>query len=573
VSSGIGMGDAAVKSGAASPFPMKRRGTRFEVWTWISLAVFLLYILFLVYPMFSVLRESILGEDGSLSFKYFSKFFGEKYYSQTLVNSFRISFAVTGLSLLLGVPLAYFYSMYEIRGRNFLQIVIILCSMSAPFIGAYSWILLLGRSGVITRFVEALTGLTMPSIYGFKGILLVLSTRLFPLVFLYVSGALRSIDNSLLEASLNLSCSGFRRFFRVVMPLCMPSVLAAALMVFMRALADFGTPMLIGEGYRTFPVEIYKQYVGETSVNHSFAAAISVVAIAITALVFLVQKYLSNHYSFSMSSMHPVERKKAKGLLNVAIHVFAYGLVSISMLPQVYVMYTSFLKTSGSGSVFEKGFSLNSYALAFKRMGSAIPNTLVISGISLFLIVLLAVLIAYLATRRRGPMNSAIDTLSMVPYIIPGSVVGIALVISFSQKPLVLTGTAAIMIIAMCIRRLPYTIRSSAAILQQIPVTVEEAAISLGASKLKTFFRITVPMMSNGIISGSILSWVAIITELSTSIILYNAKTITLTLGIYTLVSRGTEGPAAAVATILTVFTILSLLLFFKVSKSRDVVL
>ncbi len=137
----------------------------------------------------------------------------------------------------------------------------------------------------------------------------------------------------------------------------------------------------------------------------------------------------------------------------------------------------------------------------------------------------------------------------------------------------VLTGTAAIMIIAMCIRRLPYTIRSSAAILQQIPVTVEEAAISLGASKLKTFFRITVPMMSNGIISGSILSWVAIITELSTSIILYNAKTITLTLGIYTLVSRGTEGPAAAVATILTAFTILSLLLFFKISTSRDIVL
>ena len=573
MSSDIGMGDVAGKRGVASPMPMKQGRTRFEVWTWISLAVFFLYMLFLVYPMFSVLRESILGEDGSFSFKYFAKFFGEKYYSQTLINSFRISFAVTALSLLLGVPLAYFYSMYEIRGRNFLQIVIILCSMSAPFIGAYSWILLLGRSGVITRFVEAVTGLTMPSIYGFNGILLVLSTRLFPLVFLYVSGALKSIDNSLLEASLNLSCSGFRRFSKVIMPLCMPSILAAALMVFMRALADFGTPMLIGEGYRTFPVEIYKQYVGETSVNHSFAAAISVVAIAITALVFLVQKYLSNHYSFSMSSMQPVERKKAKGFLNVVIHVYAYGLVGISMLPQVYVMYTSFLKTSGSGSVFEKGFSLNSYALAFRRMGSAIPNTLVIGGISLFLIVLLAVLIAYLATRRRGAVNSAIDTLSMVPYIIPGSVVGIALVISFNQKPLVLTGTAAIMIIAMCIRRLPYTIRSSAAILQQIPVTVEEAAISLGASKLKTFFRITVPMMSNGIISGSILSWVAIITELSTSIILYNAKTITLTLGIYTLVSRGTEGPAAAVATILTAFTILSLLLFFKVSKSRDVVL
>jgi iron(III) transport system permease protein len=271
--------------------------------------------------------------------------------------------------------------------------------------------------------------------------------------------------------------------------------------------------------------------------------------------------------------MHPIERRKPRGILGAAMHIYAYGLVAISMLPQVYIVYTSFLKTSGSGSVFEKGFSLNSYKLAFKRMGSALPNTIVIGGISLVIIILLAAFIAYLVVRRRSFINSAIDTLSMVPYIIPGSVVGIALVISFSKAPLVLTGTAAIMIIAMCIRRLPYTIRSSVAILQQIPLSTEEAAISLGASKIKTFFRITAPMMSNGIIAGGILSWITIITELSTSIILYNARTITLTLGIYTFVSRGTEGPAAAVATILTVFTVGSLLLFFKISKSRDVVL
>ncbi len=546
---------------------------KFEVWTVMSWSILGLYLLFLLYPLFSVLKESVIGEAGTFSLEYFKRFFGERYYSQTLVNSFKISFAVTALSLALGIPLAYFYNMYDIRGRNFLQIMIILCSMSAPFIGAYSWILLLGRSGIITKFISTLTGYELPSIYGFKGILLVLSTRLFPLVFLYVSGALKNIDNTLLEASQNLACSGMNRFWKVVVPLCMPSILAAFLMVFMRSLADFGTPLLIGEGYRTFPVEIYKQYVGETGVNHNFAAAISVVAILITALVFMVQKLLASHYNFTINAMHTIERKKAKGLLNIFIHVYAYGLVSISMLPQVYVIYTSFLKTTASGSVFLSGYSLNSYRLAFKRMGNAIPNTLFIGGISLAIIILLAIIIAYMVVRRRNVINNVIDTFSMVPYIIPGSVVGIALVISFNQRPFVLTGTAAIMIIAMCIRRLPYTIRSSVAILQQIPLTIEEAAISLGASKMKTFFRITVPMMSNGIISGGILSWVTIITELSTSIILYNSGTITLTLGIYTLVSRGTYGPAAAVATILTLFTIASLLVFTKVSKSKDMVL
>jgi iron(III) transport system permease protein len=532
-----------------------------------------IFILFIIYPLFMVLRESILSEKGSYTLKYFIKFFSEKYYFQTLFNSFKVSLAVTALSLLLGIPLAYFYSIYEMRGKEFLQIIIIICSMSAPFIGAYSWVLLLGRAGVITKFVEMMFGVQIPSIYGFNGIVLVLSTRFFPIVFLYVSGALRSIDNTLLEASLNLSCSGFKRFIKVVVPLCMPSILAASLMVFMRALADFGTPIIIGEGYRTFPVEIYKQYVGETSTNHSFAAAISVIAICITAIVFFIQKALTNHYRFSINAMHPIECKRAKGFLNVFIHIYAYGLVFISMLPQLYVIYTSFLKTSNSGAVFERGFSLDSYTLAFNRLGNAIPNTFFICGFALLAVILLSILISYLVIRRPNVVNHTIDTISMIPYIIPGSVVGIALVISFNQKPILLTGTAAIMVIAMCIRRMPYTIRSSAAILQQIPISVEEAAISLGASKIKTFFRITVPMMSNGIISGGILSWVAIITELSSSIILYNARTITLTVGIYALVSRGTDGPAAAAATILTCFTIISLLIFSKVSKSRDVVI
>ena len=172
-------------------------------------------------------------------------------------------------------------------------------------------------------------------------------------------------------------------------------------------------------------------------------------------------------------------------------------------------------------------------------MSDAIPNTFIIGGIALVAVVLIAIIIAYLVVRRSNVITTAIDTISMLPYIIPGSVVGIALVMAFNKKPLVLTGTVTIMVIALCIRRLPYTIRSSVAILQQIPVTIEEAAISLGATKMKTFFRITVPMMSNGIISGAIISWVTIITELSTAIILYNSKTITLTLAVYTFVDPG----------------------------------
>ena len=542
---------------------------RFDIWTSMYVAIFLAYVLFLLYPMYALLQNSVVGENGNFSFEWFVKFFSVKYYSETLLHSFNVTICTTLLTLVIGVPLSYFYNMYEIRGKGLIQVLIILCSMSAPFIGAYAWIQLLGRAGVVTVFIQSLTGITIPNIYGFNGILLVLTLQLFPLVFLYVSGALKNIDNSLLEASESLGCSGVKRFFKVIIPLCMPTILAASLLVFMRAFADFGTPLLIGEGYRVFPVEIYTQFLGETGTNYSFAAAISVIAIVITAVIFLIQKFLSNRYAFTMNALHPIERKKAKGLFNVFIHLYTYIVIGLAFLPQVYIVYQSFQNTSGK--LFKPGYSLSSYQTALKRMGDSIPNTFIIGGIALVAVVLIAIIIAYLVVRRSNVITSAIDTISMLPYIIPGSVVGIALVMAFNKKPLVLTGTVAIMVIALCIRRLPYTIRSSVAILQQIPITIEEAAISLGASKMKTFFRITVPMMSNGIISGAIISWVTIITELSTAIILYNSKTITLTLAVYTFVTRGNYGYAAALATVLTAFTVISLLVFMKFSKSKEI--
>lgn len=540
----------------------------FDIWKAVSIGILCLYALFLIYPLFKLLYNAFFF-NGSFTTQYFQSFFSQKYYVKSIFNSLKVSVCATALSLIIGIPLAYFYQMYEIKGKTVLQVLIILCSMSAPFIGAYSWIMLLGRSGVITKFIEALIPIRMPNIYGFNGILLVESLQLFPLVFLYVSGALKNIDNSLLEASENMGCSGFKRFMTIVIPLCMPTIIAAALMVFMRAFADFGTPLLIGEGYQTFPVIIYNSYFAETGGDHNFGAAISIIAIVITAIIFLIQKYINGKFNFTMSALHPIERKPVHGIHCLFVNFYSWAVVAIAFLPQLYVIYTSFLKTSGK--IFLKGYSLDSYRYAFTHLTKAIPNTFIIGGIALVIVIILAILIAYLVVRRNNILNKIIDTVSMVPYIIPGSVVGIALVMAFNKKPLVLTGTITIMIVALVIRRIPYTIRSSTATLQQISLSIEEAAISLGSSKLKAFFKITVPMMANGILSGAIMSWVTIITELSTAIILYNLNTITLTLATYTYVSRGNYGIAAAYATILTVTTIISLLIYMKVTGNKEI--
>ena len=240
-----------------------------------------------------------------------------------------------------------------------------------------------------------------------------------------------------------------------------------------------------------------------------------------------------------------------------------------AIAPQLYVIYTAFLKTSGR--IFIKGYSLDSFRLAFDRSGDAIKNTFSLAIASIVIVVFLAILIAYVTVRRKNTLTNGLDIVTMIPYIVPGSVMGIALLLTFNKPPLLLSGTALILIVSYVIRRLPYTIRSSAAIVHQISPSIEEASVSLGASNLKTFFRVTFPMMLPGVISGAILSWVTIITELSTTIILYTAKTRTMSVANYTEVIRGNYGTAAALSTILTLITVSSLLLFFKLTGKKEI--
>ncbi len=541
-----------------------------ELWTVFTVLFLGLFILFLIYPMLGILQQAVISKDGSFTLKEFVRFFSQTYYSRTIINSFEVSIAITAASLVIGIPFSYFYSFYRLRGSKFLFIASILCAMSAPFIGAYAWILLLGRSGIITKFFRDVFGIKIGNIYGFKGILLVQALKLFPLVFVYMNGAFKNIDKTLMEASANMGCTGIKRFFQVVMNLSMPTILAAALLVFMRAFADFGTPLLIGEGYRTFPVEIFNQYLGENGTDHNFAAAISIIAILVTAAVFFLQQWGTGKYKFSISALHPIEKKKASGIRGALMYVYCYALIGIALLPQLYIIYLSFRNCDQA--VFKPGYSFANYELAVKKLlWRSIKNTTILGVGALVIIIVLAVLIAYLVVRRSNFFNHTIDTMSMLPYIMPGSVIGIALVIAFGSKPLALTGTIWILLISFVIRRMPYTIRSATATLQQIPMSIEEAAISLGASKLKTFSLITVPMMSSGIVSGAILSWVSIVTELSSSIILYNNRNITLTMSAYVAISRGNYGLAAAFSAILTFVTVISLMIYLAVSKSEDI--
>lgn len=551
---------------------MSKRKPQFDFWTIVTIGILAVFALFLIYPLISLFVDGFLEEGtGAFTMANFTKFFGKKFYYRSLLNSLKLTVCVTICSLLIGVPLAYIMSFFKIRGKSIIEILIIISMMSPNFIGAYSWILLLGRSGVVTQFLSNTFGIKMPSIYGFGGMLLVFTLKLYPFIYMYVSGALKKVDVAVCEAAESLGCNAIRKVFTVVMPLVTPTAIASALLVFMNCMADFGTPALIGEGYDVVPTKIYIEFVGESGGSAYFASAMASLMVVITAVLFLLQKWYVNKKSFTMSAMRPIQPTRAKGAKNVIMHVFTYLLVILSVVPHLVIIWTSLRKTEVQ--YFVDGYSFESYTKIFDTALSSIQNTYLYCIIALAIIIVLGMLIAYLSVRKKSMLTSAIDTIAMFPYIIPGSVLGITLLLAFNGKgdPMVLSGTAAIMIISLVIRRLAYTLRSSSAILYQISPSVEEAAISLGDSPLKAFVKVTAKLMLPGVISGAILSWITLINELSSSVMLYTANTRTMSVAIYNEVIRASYGTAAALATILTLTTVLSLFLFFKISGSKDV--
>ena len=538
-----------------------------DFWFFVRFMVIASMCLFIVYPFYTIITKSIFSDKvEGVTLYNFIRFFTKEYYYQPLIRSIVVCTTTVLTSLLIGVPIAYVLTRYNVPGKTLVHILIIMSLMSPPFIGAYSWIILAGRQGIVTKLITAL-GLPAPTIYGKGGIIFVFTLHLFPYIYLYTSGAMNSIDASLEEAAENLGMSKLNRIWTVTLPVVLPSILAGCVMVFMTCLADFGTPMLMGEGYVVLPVLVYNEYMSESVTNPYMASALSVIIVSCSLLVLMFQKLVIDKRNYMMSSLRPPQETKLHGWKRVAVSLPIYIVVFLAFLPQIVVVCQSFIERSFSGMV--KGINLNNYRFISAKLATNIRNTYVFSLVAIVFIVFVGILVSYVLVRKKGKVATLIDTLIMFPYVIPGSVLGIGLIIAFNRKPLVLVGTSAIMIISYVIRKLPYTVRSGTAFLYQMDPFVEEASINLGVSPLKTFFTVTARMMLPGVMSGAVLSWITCINELSSSIMLYSGKTSTIPIAIYQEVTHMNDGPASALATILTVTTIISLLIVFRATKGK----
>ncbi len=541
---------------------------RFDFWTLVMVAAFAVLGVLLIWPLSSIFvasfidnatREPTLGN--------YARVLGQPFFQAALGNSVIVGVGGMLGAMLLGIPLAALTTRTVIAGRDFLATVAVLALVSPPFIGAYAWIMMLGRNGFVRLALEDV-GIELPSIYGYFGIILVFSLKFYPFVFLLASSSLRTINPSVEEAAEGLGAGPWRRFFSVTLPLVFPAISAGALLTFVLSIADFGTPAIVGGKVRVLATTAYNLFTSEMGGNPGLASATSVVLIVLSMAVVLLQRWSVQRRNVAGTLLRkPVPRRLGR-LASAAAHFVCYAIVLASSLPSLVVIYTSFRNTSGP--VFKPGYGFDSYARILREVPQVIGNSAVYSLLAVVLIVVAGTLIGSLVARRETRSAALLDSALFIPYIVPGVVLGLGLVVTFNVAPLEITGTATIIVLMLFIRRLPYAVRSSAAILKQIRGSIEEAAVSLGASPARAFVKITLPLMLPGIVAGALMSFITAINELSSSLILYVGRTMTMPVRIYLSVLDGEFGTAAALSAILLLASGLAVFAVLRVSGRNE---
>ncbi|MEQ1937118.1 iron ABC transporter permease [Mesorhizobium sp. CN5-321] len=540
---------------------------RLNFWTIVAILTWLLLLGLLFVPVGSVLLSSFYDEAGNFTLVNYAKFLSEPRFHQAFLNTLVVGFGGLIGALLLGSIMAFCISRFVIAGARFVSLLAILALVSPPFIGAYSWIVLFGGGGLVRQWLRAV-GINIPPIYGLTGILMVFAFKFYPYVYLMVSGALSNVNRSLEEAAEGLGLTPLQRTFKISFPMVFPALSAGGLLALIHAIADFGTPRLLGRGYNVLATEAFALYSAEIGSNMAMATTISVFLIAVSMFFVMLQRYMSRRNVYHGNMINKPIKIKLTGWRNALAHFAVYAIGFLGALPVIISIVYSFRKTSGP--VFQPGVSLQSYERILFNLADVVRNSLSFSISAVILIVIVGTLVGVLVARRTNLNTSLLDGAFMIPYVMPGIVIGIAFIAAFNTGPVVLTGTAAIIVLSIFIRRLPYSVRTTASSLRQISPSMEEAAISLGYSPFRAFLKITVPLIVPGIVAGGMLSFVTAINELSSSLVLYVGSTMTMPVRIYLLILDGDFGTAAAMSSILLVLSGVAVYLAFRLMGRNE---
>jgi iron(III) transport system permease protein len=477
----------------------------------------------------------------------------------------------TTIATICAVPLAYLFARYDFPFKNVALTLITLATASPPFLGAYAWVILLGRFGVLNGIIFDLTGIDInTNIVGPAGVIWVITWLVFPLIFLLTYEAFNNQDPSLVDASSVAGSTRLYTFFKVEIPLAAPGIITGMFMAMLAAFSDFGTPSVIGGEFPVMPTLIYGEFVSEVGGDLTMASTAGVVMILMSSVLLTIQRILLAKRTLSTLAAKKSRTQKAKRGAGAVIGIYTSLIVLMSFTPHVTLFVIS-LFTWNYG-ILTSEFTLENYTNLFTNHMRPVGVSFFIGGFATILNVVFGVGMAYLIVRRKIKFVSAFLNATMtLPYIIPGTVLAVGFVAAFNAPPIALTGTWMILVIVSFVRKLPFSIKTVEASLYQVHPAVEEAAMMVGAKPWRAFSSTTLRLMAGGVLTGATIAFLQMMTELSSTLILYRPPWETMTVVIYqnAMTSGADFGIAASMGVLLMMCVNIPLLLVNKFTRSK----
>jgi iron(III) transport system permease protein len=517
-------------------------------------------IVFVLWPLAQVFAEGFrAGHDAeAFSLVQFETLLSMPMVARATRNTLIIGAITATLSTLVGALVAYTLTLTDVPWKRWLRILVVLPLVSPPFAVSFAVILLFGRRGLITYDLLHITGY---NIYGPHGIVFVQLISDTPLAILILMAIFASISRDLEEAAEDLGGRPLYVLRTVTFPLVTPAILTAALLNFISSISDFGNPMLIGGGYQMLAPQAFIQLIELFDLQ--LGAALAMLLVIPALLAFLVQHWITSRRSYVTvtSGARTGHVRRLPGMIKWPLFGLVLALAAFDILLYGSIFVGAAVRTWG----FDYTPTLeNLYGLV-----NALPNlrnSLVVSVGSGIVGGLIGILIAWLVARQKFPGRGALDFSATLMYAIPGTVVGIGYIIAFNASPYFWTGTFFIIIIAYAYRRLPVGLRTSIAAQKQIDPVLEEASLDLGASRLRTFTRITFPLLSRAFFAGVIYIFIRSMTDLSSAVFLNAGRTQLYTVRMFRVMITGSPSQAAAFAALLIVIILIALGILSKIT-------
>jgi iron(III) transport system permease protein len=525
----------------------------------ITTIMIVLLLLFVVYPVFSVLVKSFRFKDEPSLVSYAS-FFKYSYYYRSMLNTLMLGVITTSIIVIISFALSYTVSKTELPFRGFFKIIAILPLISPPFIFSLALIIIAGRRGLIYQLLKI-----SPSIYGWPGLIIAQVLSFLPLGFLMVNNVLQSLNPSLEDASSDLGAGQPRTLFKVIVPLSLPGLFKAALLVFIMSLADFGNPMLIGGGLPIMATDAYNLWIGEQNIE--MASVFCSLLIIPSIIVYVIQNYILKGGSFITVSgqMIGTERRKIAWFIQ-----YPFFLISLFVCLAIIACFSViFLSSVTKLFMINNTFTLQHFSsYAGWR---ALKTSFTVSSIAAVITSFTSIIFAYVLVRKRPRARSLLEFMALLGFAVPGTVMGIGYILVFNRHPLVLTGTLLIIIINISFREFPVGLEAGISKLHQIDESIEEASRDLGAGSFRTFIGIALPLMSSAFAASFLYTFMVGMITISAVIFIIAPGTNLASLLILRLAETGNIGKASAMAMMLTAVVFISLMLLKVFSKKSNV--